>query len=344
MNLEGVTLRTTQTPPDPPQFSPNTTDTSSSSLLPPRTRFRIDSVTREDLGYSRIVIKANSPGLTKDAKDAARFYEDMKQAVLFTAMEQRELLSIAIKWDIYPRARVPDNAELLQGFLELGSILSVLGTMTGSPFGRWGELEISLPNREILFEPDEHPRLPAIASHLTSLHSLSWTGHSRQLLDSWLPLTPALLQTLKKLQIRSCIVPEYLSYILRNSTGARELTIGYVTSPAFSTSVIPPGPPKTESDVIRLSFLNTLKITAFVDICPVLEPVRFPSLTQVCFILRCTAYTTSLQDLNINWSRGSVRLIGFFSDAEIEWMNVKRGPELFLDIRPPADTTITYAE
>ncbi|KAG6809568.1 hypothetical protein H0H92_015751 [Tricholoma furcatifolium] len=301
-----------------PQITSNTQgkDGTESSLsfpspsLPTRTRFRAVYSSINGIVFDAKVKDSGGP----DMMDGAQFFQEMS-----LAMEKMDKESRGTVWAFWDLAAVNKDPaaiteDLLEGFQELGSILSVLGTSEHLPFECWEDIWIKLPEVEIPFDPSTSARLPV--ESLTNLCSLRLSGHSRQILDSWLPLTPFILQRLQILHIDCRISLEDCKYVMSNATNVATLSIKCISGPSLSKSFIPPGPPP---DVICFPFLDYLDIAAEVNIDDLLESIELPSLRIVSGYLLHDDATSRFQDLKSrNWHYpGRFILRGPFWEREI---------------------------
>ncbi|KAG6810833.1 hypothetical protein H0H92_010127 [Tricholoma furcatifolium] len=188
--------------------------------LPARTRFRVTRTPNRNVLFIDSKSK-NSSG--PDMMDGTDFSEQLSFQMTHTYIPEGP---VVIKVDWYEDAINKDptarQEDLVEGFQELASILSVLGTSEGFGFERWEALLITLPEVEIPFDQVIFPRFHV---ELTSLRSFNWKG-PKQILDSWFPLAPALLGQLKNVTIRCpTISPRDFQFIERNATNAEHFDV-----------------------------------------------------------------------------------------------------------------------
>ncbi|KAG5725683.1 hypothetical protein E4T56_gene7349 [Termitomyces sp. T112] len=108
------------------------------------------------------------------------------------------------------------------GFRRLGEFLVFLGN-NEIGYGRWESLTISLPDIELPYDGPSLPILPLDA--FANLQHLTWKGHRKQLLVSWLPLVPSLLRTLITLEIQCDIALQDCCYLLYHGRNLKKVTL-----------------------------------------------------------------------------------------------------------------------
>ncbi|KAG6914620.1 hypothetical protein DXG01_016271 [Tephrocybe rancida] len=205
-----------------------------------------------------------------------------------------------------------------EGFRRLGDYLSFLGTHE-LDFGSWSRLEICLPDMGIPYESPSTPLIPLDA--LTSLRRLTWYGHRNQLVNSWLPLTPPILQSLHFLDINCEIAIEDCSRILLHAKRLRHFAVDNIevnTDQVLTESLR--SPENYRSGEHERPYLEFLRIKSSVDIIPLLYPFYFPSLRTISLVL---AYPTKIRSLPpaFEWKdMHRVSLVCDLSDADSEWI------------------------
>ncbi|KAG6826735.1 hypothetical protein H0H92_014664 [Tricholoma furcatifolium] len=243
---------------------------------------------------------------------------------------KQPLVSVKVTWG-QDLDETPTDEELVEGFHQLASILSVLGDAEHLPFEYWESLWLLLPEREIPFKPHKFPKFPA--ELLTNLRELRWKGHPRQLIDSWFPLTPVILQKVQTLYIFCSISPEDCNYVMRNATSVKQLYIERISGPFFSIPVLPPA---ATSDYC-LPFLRDLWIQADTDISSVLEPLLIPSPRFVDVCVRHAIVVSSFLALENFISRHSPDYMvvrGSFSTDDAGEIRSKCNPKTTMYIFP----------
>ncbi|KAG6843571.1 hypothetical protein H0H87_003057 [Tephrocybe sp. NHM501043] len=200
--------------------------------------------------------------------------------------------------------------ELGKGYRELGELLTILGTDI-LPFDCWEKLTIRLPDVDLPYDAVQAPALPL--KELTTLRHLVWSGHPMQMLNSWFPLSPPLLQRLHTLDIKCNIAWEDCVYIFRNIHQLRSLKLHSIQRASVTSPVIPHD--LTLSLAITLHFLTRLSLESCEDIFPLLRNVRFPSLRHLELVLLCTSSGSNINELdNINWE--NLESLGLYGDFD----------------------------
>ncbi|KAG5719532.1 hypothetical protein E4T56_gene17890 [Termitomyces sp. T112] len=185
-----------------------------------------------------------------------------------------------------------------EGFIELWRCLTILGNEI-LDFSYWTELTISLPNLEISYDRFAFSILP-LDAHRT-LQRLTWSGHSAQLINSWLPLTPPLLQSLQMLTLTCDISLQDSSYILYHGTQLKSLIIRTIRPTSFIDSVFPH---LESSSRNPRTCLEELDLTSRADISSLLAQFEFPSLRILRIKLWYPTCRSGVQDAeNFDWKK-----------------------------------------
>ncbi|KAH0582827.1 hypothetical protein H2248_010734 [Termitomyces sp. 'cryptogamus'] len=209
------------------------------------------------------------------------------------------------------KARFEEHQWTLEdGFRVLGRLLSFLGHEELLDFGLWQNLEIELPNRALPFNRFNSSELPL--ANFTKLRQLTWTGHPKQILDSWLPLTPSLLPNLEILTITSDITSHDFAYILRQANRLETLSLQHIRRDSMSMSVTPLIN-YCSRQRYPVTALKNLTVVSDEDICIVLDQFYFPSLLSLTLELHYPAFQSNFHDLeSFNW--GVLERFEFWSD------------------------------
>ncbi|KAG6896191.1 hypothetical protein C0992_009764 [Termitomyces sp. T32_za158] len=177
------------------------------------------------------------------------------------------------------------------GFQRLGEFLAFLDDEEIG-FERWHRLTISLPDLELPYDILSSPMLPLNA--FTNLRDLIWKGHRKQLLASWLPLSPSVLETLNTLEIQCDIALQDCCYLLYHCTNLQNVTLKIIQKALAHESVfgfvVPSGHTSRP--------LEYLCLVSDDDIGPLLRPFNFPLLRHIDFRLGYPTWST-LSDLMI---------------------------------------------
>ncbi|KAG6829834.1 hypothetical protein H0H87_009991 [Tephrocybe sp. NHM501043] len=178
------------------------------------------------------------------------------------------------------------------GYRRLGDYLAYLGTHE-LDFGSWTKLEICLPDVGIRYNAPSTPLIPLDA--LNSLRNLQFYGHRNQLVDSWLPLTPSIIQSLFTLDINCEIAVEDCVRILLHGKRLKTFLVDNIepnTDEVLVNSLR--SPTKYRSGEHDRPYLEFLRIKSAADITPLLHPFFFPSLKTLNLVL---SYPTKLRSL-----------------------------------------------
>ncbi|KAG5353554.1 hypothetical protein C0989_005526 [Termitomyces sp. Mn162] len=199
---------------------------------------------------------------------------------------------------------------LEDGFHILGRLLAFMGNEKLLKFGLWENLEIELPNRDLPFNRLDCPELPLAT--LTKLRQLTWTGHPKQILNSWLPLTPSLLQNLEILTITCDITSYDFAYILRQVNRLKTFSLKHIRRDSMSMSVTPLIK-RHSRQRYPVTTLKNLTVVSDEDICIVFDQFYFPSLLSLTLGLRYPAFQSNFHDLeSFDW--GALKRFKFRSD------------------------------
>ncbi|KAH0583127.1 hypothetical protein H2248_011013 [Termitomyces sp. 'cryptogamus'] len=198
------------------------------------------------------------------------------------------------------------------GFQRLGEFLTFLGNEE-IVYERWCKLTISLPDLELPYNMLSLPILPLDA--LTNLRHLTWKGHRKQLLTSWLPLLPSILQTLTTLKIQCDIALQDCYYLLYHGVNLENVTLkiiqkGLSHEPVFSSIV---------SSGCMSRPLEYLCVVSDDNIEPLLRPFTFPSLHHIDFTLGYPLHST-LADLRIWKTLETICLSGDILLRNHDWI------------------------
>ncbi|KAG6879473.1 hypothetical protein C0992_002359 [Termitomyces sp. T32_za158] len=204
---------------------------------------------------------------------------------------------------------------LEQGFRRLGEYLGYIGNEEIG-FKHWTELNIDLPSAEPLdfaYSPNRSGHLLA-PNALANLKRLAWSGHREQLIASWLPFTPSLLDTLTNLILCCDLALTDCSYILHHGRQLKELTVRTLRRDIAHCPVL--------SQQIHASdtpHLITLTLRSDDDLVPWLTQCKFASLRHLDLdLLYPTASTFPLFKL---WSNlETINLSGDLKQEEVNWI------------------------
>ncbi|KAG6908964.1 hypothetical protein DXG01_002570 [Tephrocybe rancida] len=163
---------------------------------------------------------------------------------------------------------------LPEGYCRLGEYLNLVATDIIHAW-RWEELEIRLPRTEIPLNTS-----PIEIQGLENLKRLTWSGPPQQMrFESWLPLTPSIIQSLTTLNLSCEITASQFSKTLSYGKRLEEFTFQTVADCE-----------EPEADILNpliqatiLPCLKSLAITSRVDIQLCLKGFQFPSLRSANF-------------------------------------------------------------
>ncbi|KAG5330769.1 hypothetical protein C0989_008627 [Termitomyces sp. Mn162] len=199
---------------------------------------------------------------------------------------------------------------LEDGFRVLGHLLAFLGNKELLDFGLWQNLTIELPHKALPFDPLNSPELPLQA--FTKLRHLTWAAHPQQILKSWLPLAPSLLQNLEILTIDCNISSHDFTYILRHVNRLSTLSLKHIRRESMSTPVTPPIN-HCSRQRYPVPALETLTVCSDEDICTVFDNFHFPSLLNLTLMLGYPTFQSNFHDLeSFNW--GALESFDLHSD------------------------------
>ncbi|KAG6916241.1 hypothetical protein DXG01_007738 [Tephrocybe rancida] len=213
----------------------------------------------------------------------------------------------------------PSGWPLELGFKRLGEILSVLA-YEEVPYEHWNELRIILPHVELPYDTNAPPLIPFGA--LKNLQRLKWTGHRKQLLESWLPFVSSVLQPITSLDLITELAWQDCAYILFHSTCLKEATFNRVHKGFADEPILPF---YTSGVRVERPCLKSLKLTSDDDIGPLMQPFSFPSLHHVEFHL---SYPTvsKLHHLDF-WKPLQTALLDFYiTEEDAEWIRGQCSP------------------
>ncbi|KAH0582898.1 hypothetical protein H2248_010800 [Termitomyces sp. 'cryptogamus'] len=213
------------------------------------------------------------------------------------------------------------------GFQRLGEFLLFLGNEQMG-YERWHKLTISLPDIELPYDGPSLPILPLDA--FTNLLHLTWKGHRKQLVVSWLPLVPSVLRTLTTLEIQCDIALQDCCYLLYHGRNLKKVTLKIIQKDLAHEQVLgfftPP--------VCTNRPLEDLCLVSDDDIGPLLRPFNFPSLHCISFTLGYLAWST-LADLKIWKTLQKIHIKGHFTDEDCDWIRFQCSPTTQCDFQRP---------
>ncbi|KAH0582784.1 hypothetical protein H2248_010695 [Termitomyces sp. 'cryptogamus'] len=204
------------------------------------------------------------------------------------------------------------------GFRRLGEFLLFLGN-NEIGYRRWESLTILLPDIELPYDGPSLPILPLDA--FANLQHLTWKGHRKQLLVSWLPLVPSLLRTLITLEIQCDIALQDCCYLLYHGRNLKKVTLKIIQKDLAHDQVLgfiaPP--------VCASRPLEDLCLVSDDDIGPLLRPFIFPSLRRICFTLGYPIWST-FPDLTIWKTLQKIKIKGNFPNEDCNWIRSQCSP------------------
>ncbi|KAG6864692.1 hypothetical protein C0991_007833 [Blastosporella zonata] len=219
----------------------------------------------------------------------------------------------------------PGKWPLVQGYRRLGEYLAFLGTHE-LDFASWTNLEICLPDTAIPFQSPSTPLIPSDA--LTNLQYLSYFGHRNQLVNSWLPLTPSITQSLSNLDINCEISVGDCVRILLHGIRLRHFFVDNIEEDTDEVLVDSmPSPSKYRHGEHIRPHLDFLKIKSAADITPLLLPFFFPSLRTLSLVLE---YPTKLKALPpaFEWKHlNMMSAVCDITDDDSQWIRNACGPD-----------------
>ncbi|KAG5644116.1 hypothetical protein DXG03_009135 [Asterophora parasitica] len=214
-----------------------------------------------------------------------------------------------------------------EGFKMLGQWLGTLSETI--PYAHWEDLKLRLPN-----QPIDCSVLPTVRfagfeplPNLENLKTLTWSGHRRQLKDSWMPFTPDLLQSLTILNITCDITIDDCFYLLLHCKKITTFTLQTIVQRKINNADVSGIEPVFGRDLsgaqdqeIELSHLRSLTLASAQDIAPLFRPFKFTSLRAIDFNL---SYDGSLKDIkeSIPWAElKRVHLGGRVRRTDVTWV------------------------
>ncbi|KAG6829616.1 hypothetical protein H0H92_004023 [Tricholoma furcatifolium] len=204
------------------------------------------------------------------------------------------------------------------GYRRLGDYLAYIGKYE-LDFGSWTNLQMFLPKTRLPYTEPATPLLPLDA--LTNLRSLKWCGHRNQLVQSWLPLTPSIIQSLHSLDLTCELALEDCIRLLLHGKRLKQFSVDSIEANAdqvLSDSLR--SPMKYRTGEHERPYLEFLKITSSVDISPLLAPFFFPSVTIIDWVL---SYPTRVRFLPeaVDWQRlDYVSIVCDFEEEDSVWI------------------------
>ncbi|KAG6916585.1 hypothetical protein DXG01_006235 [Tephrocybe rancida] len=199
------------------------------------------------------------------------------------------------------------------GFKRLGEILSVLA-YEEVPWEHWNELRIFLPHVELPFDTSAPVIIPLSA--LKNLQRLKWTGHRKQLLNSWLPFAPAVLRSLTSLHLTTELALQDCAHILFHGTSLQDVTFNRIFKGFADEPILPFHASGVRSE---RPCLESLTLTSDDDIGPLVQPFTCPSLHHVEFHL---SYTTISRFHHLDfWKTLQTAVLDFYvSEEDADWI------------------------
>ncbi|KAG6848351.1 hypothetical protein H0H93_000933 [Arthromyces matolae] len=170
------------------------------------------------------------------------------------------------------------------GFQCLGESLAFLGEEE-IPFEQWGELHISLPDDELPYDMSSPLLLPL--DSFSNLRTLTWKGHRKQLIASWLPFTPTLLRTLTTLEIQCDLSLQDCCHMLFYGENLKEFTARIIQRDLSTEQMLGFVPPEASYTTRPLEYLCLVSDD---DITPLFRPFNFPALRRIDFTLAHPAW------------------------------------------------------
>ncbi|KAG6916118.1 hypothetical protein DXG01_008393 [Tephrocybe rancida] len=185
---------------------------------------------------------------------------------------------------------------LEQGFTQLGQYLDLLGTSM-IDFGCWESMTVRLPQVQIPYYYSRATELPVEALH--SLRFLIWHGHRQQMVSSWLPFTPSLLDQLTSLNIVTDLSLEDCARLLSHTSTLMHFTAKTIRWSGDTTILthLDRRPPMVKPR------LAVICITSDVDLVSLLRRFQLPDLTHVAFDLSFHTSASSFASLGIAWHK-----------------------------------------
>ncbi|KAG6835427.1 hypothetical protein H0H93_001564 [Arthromyces matolae] len=206
----------------------------------------------------------------------------------------------------------PFWTDLESGFLRLGEFLAFLGEEE-IPFERWGHLDIVLDDVEHPYDMSSPALLPLHA--FSNLRKLTWTGHRKHLLVSWLPFTPTLLRTLTSLEIQCDISLQDCCHMLFYGENLKEFTVKIIQRDLATEPILGCFLPESTCTERPLEYLCLVSDD---DIGALLRPFHFPHLSRIDFTI--AHRTPSYYEWKIWKTLQSIELKGEFSFEEQSWI------------------------
>ncbi|KAG6876160.1 hypothetical protein C0993_005296, partial [Termitomyces sp. T159_Od127] len=198
------------------------------------------------------------------------------------------------------------------GFQRLGEFLVFLDNEEIG-FERWHKLTVSLPDLELPYDIISSPKLPLNA--FTNLRDLTWRGHRKQLLASWLPLSPSVLQTLHTLEIQCDIAMKDCCYLLYHGINLQKVTLKIIQKALAHESIFGFIAPSGHTS----RPLEYLCLVSDDDIGPLLRPFDLPFLRHIDFDLGYPTWST-FADLRIWKTLETVHMKGEIAIVDSRWI------------------------
>ncbi|KAG6825630.1 hypothetical protein H0H92_003005 [Tricholoma furcatifolium] len=142
------------------------------------------------------------------------------------------------------------------------------------------ELKLVLPTDIALrYDPTACPPIPPRA--LLHLRHLTWAGHPVQLLSSFVPLSPALLENLETLSIHCNMTLDDCIYILYHAKRIKKFDIHTIKRPSQAQTVFPLNSLGVPSQGIFICPVEDLQLRSEDEYGPLFERFRFPFLRHL---------------------------------------------------------------
>ncbi|KAG6910069.1 hypothetical protein DXG01_013519 [Tephrocybe rancida] len=208
-------------------------------------------------------------------------------------------------------------------FRRLGEFLSVLAHGE-IPYEHWSELNIILPDVKLSYDTNS-PALIRLGA-FKILH-LKWAGHRQQLIASWLPFAPSLLQNLATLHLTCHLALQDCTYILFHANNLKEFMVHSIYKGFAHEPILP-----FESSGVRVKrpHLECLTLTSDDDIAPLMQLFSFTSLYHINFHL-CYPTMSTFHYLDIWRSLKTAYLDCWITDEDADWVRSQCPPTVKLD-------------